>query len=176
MNRIDFKETQRFKTRWAWAGVVALNILFIYAIVQQVIFGIPFGPKPAPDLALILIGLIPLLLLIFLFAIKLKTRINEIGIYFRFYPFQFKETEIEWQELTDAYMRNYNSLFEYGGWGIRKGTAKTGMAINSSASSTRGLQLQFNNGKLLLIGTKKPDEIHQILDVILSSGKINRRV
>jgi len=176
MNTIDFKEIQRFKTWWAWLGVAALNVLFLYAIVQQLFLGKPFGPKPAPDYVLILVELGFLLLLIFLVSIKLKTRINNAGIYYRYFPFQFKETVIEWHELKDAYIRQYNSFFEYGGWGIRTGTVKTGKAINTSASSNQGLQLQFNDGKLLLIGTRKPDEIQLILDKVIGSGKINRAV
>jgi hypothetical protein len=176
MSIINFKEIQRFKTWWAWIGVAVLNLLFIYAIVQQIFFGTPFGPKPAPDYVLILVELFLLLLFIFLISIKLKTRINDTGIYYHFIPFQFKETLIEWHELKDAYIRTYDSFNEYGGWGLRIGSIRTGKAINTSASSNQGLQLQFNDSKLLLIGTKKPDEIQLILDVVIASGKINRGV
>jgi hypothetical protein len=138
--------------------------------------GTPFGPKPAPDFVLVLVELFLLLLLVFLISIKLKTRITDTGIYYRFIPFQFKETLIEWHELKDAYVRTYDSFNEYGGWGIRTGTNKTGRAINTSASSNQGLQLHYNDGKLLLIGTRRPDEIQLILDAVIASGKINRGV
>lgn len=176
MKTIDFKEVQGFRTWWAWAGVAAINALFIYAIVQQVILKVPFGTKPAPDLVLLIIELFFLLLFIFLFSVKLKTRITNTGIYYRYFPFQFTETAIEWHELKDAYIRQYNSLLEYGGWGIRYGTAKRGKAVNTSASTNKGLQLQFNNGELLLIGTTRPDEIQMILNEVIASGKINRGV
>lgn len=173
---IRFNEVQRFKTKWAWLAVVALNIVFIYAIVQQVIIGKPFGSKPAPDYVLIIIESGLLLLLLFLFSIRLKTKITNTGIFYRFYPFQFKETVIEWHELKDAYIRQYNSLYEYGGWGIRRGINKAGDAVNTSASSNKGLQFVFNDGKLLLIGTTRPDEIEKILEAVIESGKINRGV
>lgn len=176
MDSINFKETQRFKTWWAWLAVAALNVLSLYAIVQQLFLGKPFGSKPAPDFVLVLIEFLFLLLFVFLISIKLKTRITEAGIYYRFIPFQFTETVIEWHELKDAYIRQYNSLIEYGGWGVRTGTAKKGKAINTSASSNQGLQLQFNDGKLLMLGTKRPDEIQLILDVVTASGKINRGI
>ncbi len=176
MTSTDFNEVQGFKTWWAWLSVAALNVFFIYAIVQQVILGEPFGTKPAPDYVLIIVELFFLLLLLFLKLVRLKTRITEAGIYYRYYPFHFKEKLIEWHELRDAYMREYNSLYEYGGWGIRTGAEKCGKALNTSASSNIGLQLQFNNGKLLLIGTRKPDEIKLIIDSIIASGKINRGV
>ena len=176
MNTIDFREVQRFKIWWAWLAVVSLNVLLTYAIIQQVVLGNPFGAKPAPDYMLIVIESFLVLLFLFLISIKLKTRITDTGIYYRFYPFQFKETLIEWYELRDAYMREYNSFHEYGGWGIRTGTEKTGKALNTSASSGRGLQLQFGDGKLLLIGTAKPDELQLIIDSVIASGKINRGV
>src|SRR5262245_24535268 len=91
MNSELFSETQKFKTWWAWIIVLAMNILFIYAIIQQVLLGKPFGEKPAPDWVLILVELFLLLLFLFLVSIKLKTRITDTGIYYRFYPFQFKD-------------------------------------------------------------------------------------
>jgi len=176
MQTINFSEVQRFKLWWAWALTGAFNLLFIYAIVQQMILDIPFGTKPAPDLVLIIVEIFLLVLLAFLMSIKLRTRINETGIAYRYYPFQFKETVIEWHELKDGYMRQYQSLYEYGGWGARTGTDKAGKAINIWGSGNIGLQLQFNDGKLLLIGTKKPKEIQTILDAVIAAGKINRGI
>ncbi|MEO6254356.1 MAG: DUF6141 family protein [Ferruginibacter sp.] len=176
MDMINFKEVQRFKTWWAWLAVAALNILLIYVIVQQIILGKPFGPKPAPNYILVIVELLLMLVLIFLMSIRLKTKITDTGIYYRFYPFQFKETIIEWNELRDAYMRNYDSFFEYGGFGLRTGTPKLGKAINTSASGVEGLQLQFTDGKLLLIGTRRPREVQDIIDTVMKAGKINRGV
>ncbi len=175
-DKIDFIEVQRFKIWWAWVTVAALNVLCIYAIVQQLILGKAFGPKPASNSVLLMAGLFVFLLLLFLMSIKLKTRITETGIYYRFYPFQFKETCIEWQELKNAWMREYNALFEYGGFGLRSGSAQTGKAVITSASCNMGLQLQFNGDQLLLIGTQKPQEMQIIIDAVMASGKINRRI
>ena len=99
MNTIYFKEVQRFKTLWAWLGVGALNCLFLYAVIQQIIIGKAFGPKPAPDFVLIILEAFMLALLLFLISIKLKTRITEEGVYYRVYSFQFKETEFKWHSL-----------------------------------------------------------------------------
>jgi hypothetical protein len=176
MDVIDFKEVQRFRVWWAWLAVAALNVVFIYGIVQQVILGKPFGSKPAPDAVLIVIEIFFLAFLFFLVSIKLRTRITNTGIYYQFLPFHLKERLIEWHDLKDAYMREYNSFQEYGGWGIRIGSPKTGRAINTSESCNRGLQLQFNDGRFLLIGTKSPDEIQKILDAVMASGIINRGI
>lgn len=170
----SFSEIQRFRVRWAWLAAIALNALFLYAIIQQIILGKPFGTKPAPDIVLILAEILFLLLLVFIASIRLRTTFNSNGIQYQFFPFQLKATSIEWNELSDAYIREYNSLYEYGGWGIRYGTSKTGRAINTSASCNKGLQLRFTGGKLLLIGTRNPDAIQKVLDEAIIAGKINR--
>ena len=170
----SFSEIQRFRVRWAWVGVIAMNCLFMYAIIQQIVLGKPFGTKPAPDVVLIAVEIFLLLLLFFVMSIRLKTSYSSEGIQYRFYPFQFATTTIGWDELSDAYIREYNSLFEYGGWGIRYGSNKTGRAINTSESCNKGLQLRFSNGKLLLIGTKNPVALQKILDEVIIAGKINR--
>ena len=118
----SFSEIQRFRLKWAWAGVIAVNGLFIYAIVQQVILGKPFGNKPASDLVLILLEIIPLLLLLFILS------------------------------------------------------KKTGNAFNTSESCKTGLQLQFKDGRLLLIGTKNPAAIQEIVEAVIAAGKINRNI
>lgn len=129
MTATEFNEVQGFRVWWAWAAIIALNILFIYAIFQQVIFEIPFGNKPAANLVLFLLELVALSVLYFLFSIKLKTTINDQGIQYRYYPFQIKRTVIEWTELSDAYIRQYNYFYEYGGWVIKIGSGKSGRAI-----------------------------------------------
>lgn len=176
MSDIRFQEVQRFRRTWVWLAVIAIDLLFVYAIVQQVVMGKAFGNRPVSDNMLILMSFIPVLLLIFLLTIKLTTRIDETGIHYRFTPFQFKTTTIGWNELRDAYIREYNSLYEYGGWGIRIGAEKTGRAINTSASCRKGLQLQFTDGKLLLIGTRKPAELETIIHEIMVKGLINRGI
>ena len=172
----SFSETQRFRIKWALAAIIAINGLFAYGIIQQVIFGKPFGTKPAPDFVLILGLLFFLLLLFFVFSIRFKTVYNTDGVAYRFYPFQLKEQFIYWHELSDAYMREYNSFYEYGGWGIRYASSKYGKALNTSESCNSGLQLRFKDGKLLLIGTKNPGAIQKILDEVNAAGKINRGI
>lgn len=142
-------------------AVIAFNIVFGYAVVQQVILKHPFGRTPAPDWVLVLVELFFLLLLIFMFSIKLTTIVDEGGIRYRYFPLQRKTTLIKWEDVHTAVMRQYNSFYEYGGWGIMKGTAKNGDAINTSASSGIGLQLELMNRRRLLIGTAKPEELEK---------------
>ena len=47
-------------------------------------------------------------------------------------------------------MRPYNSLLEYGGWGIRVGSPKTGNAINTSIGQPGGFSSRFREGDCCL--------------------------
>jgi len=176
MNELVFTEKQGFRTRWAWAAAIVFNAFFLYAILQQVVLGKPFGSKPASDLVLILLELIPLSITLLMLSIRLTTCFDAEGIQYRFFPFQSKTTRIEWHELQDVYLRTYRSFYEYGGWGIRKGSEKTGEAVNTSQSGTTGVQLVFKNGRKLLIGTRYPEKISPIIENAMAGGKVNRGV
>ncbi len=170
----SFSEVQRFRVRWAWVAVIVFNLVFLYAIVQQLVFKIPFGIKPAPDYVLILVELIPLALFVFIFNIKLHTRYSTEGIVFRFAPFHLKEKRIEWHELAAVSFRTYSALYEFGGWGIRSGNKQTGKAYLSSSASNIGLQLQFKNGDLVLFSTKNPAALKACIDTLTAEGVINK--
>lgn len=171
-----FNEVQRFRIKWVWLIVIAINALFIYAIVQQLVFGKPFGTNPAPDFVLVLLEVFVLGIWLFIISIRLKTNYSGEGISYRFYPLQRTETFIHWHELSDAYIREYNSFYEYGGWGIRYGSPESGRAVNTSESGKKGLQLVFRDGKKLLLGTKDPETLQQLIGTVMAAGKINRRI
>ena len=71
--------------------------------------------------------------LIFLF--KLTTRIDEKGIHYKFFPFHWSLKVIKWNEINKAYVRTYDAISEYGGWGLKGGAlwnTSKGKAINIS--------------------------------------------
>ena len=80
---------------------------------------------------------------------RLVTQIRADGIYVRFPPLQPSFQRYRWEDIKEAYIREYKPLAEYGGWGIRFGLG--GRAYN--VSGTIGLQLVFHNGSRVLIGT-----------------------
>tara|TARA_R110002073_G_scaffold40547_5_gene114999 strand:- start:105072 stop:105587 length:516 start_codon:yes stop_codon:yes gene_type:complete len=99
-----------------------------------------------------------------IFSLKLKTRIDEKGIYYQFIPFHFSMKLILWRDLENAYVRKYDAISEYGGWGIKGGAfwrKSKGVAYN--VKGDLGLQLTLKTGKKILIGTQKEHEIKRIL-------------
>ena len=112
----------------------------------------------------IFISLTILLLVGLLFLnLKLKTRIDEKGIYFQFYPIHFSYRTIAWNEISTCYVRQYNAFLEYGGWGFRISfRQKIGRAYNVQGNI--GLQIDLKNGKKILIGTQKKEDMQRVID------------
>lgn len=98
-----------------------------------------------------------------IFFFKIITRIDEKGIHYRFFPFHRKARTVQWSEIQQAYVRKYDAISEYGGWGFKGGfRRKKGRAIN--AKGNIGIQLELKNTKKLLIGTQKETEAKKVLE------------
>lgn len=156
-----FIERQYFRQIWLWLLLIGLNLLFIYGLVSQVMFGQPFGDKPMGNTGLSIVALSFLLFTVLFLLMRLDTEIKSDGIYYRFYPFQLSYKKISWDRISKLFVRQYSPLTEYGGWGIRIGFFGSGWAFN--VSGNKGLQLIYDNNKKFLIGTQRPEEIEKVL-------------
>ena len=106
----------------------------------------------------------------FVFFLKLKTKIDEIGVHYQFFPFHFSMKTIRWQEIKKANIRTYDPIGEYGGWGLKGGALwnkSKGKAITISGDI--GIQLELKNNKKLLIGTQKKEDAFRVLEVYKNS-------
>lgn len=90
---------------------------------------------------------------------RLETQIRDDGIYVRFFPHQKQYIHLAWEEISKLYVRQYRPQ-EYGGWGFKYRLYKKALNV----SGDMGLQIEFTNGKKLLIGTQKPDELTELLN------------
>ncbi len=106
---------------------------------------------------------IVLLVILLFMNLKLKTRIDENGISYKFYPFHKSYKIISWNNISNSYIRNYNAIYEYGGWGISFGFRnKKGKAFTTKG--TIGLQIELKNRHKILIGTQKKEELQRVLN------------
>jgi len=118
-----------------------------------------FSQKLGAFSGLIFIALVAIL---FLFM-KLKTRVDEMGIHNQFYPFHVSYKTISWAAIDKCYLRKYNAISEYGGWGYKFSLfGKNGKSFTTKGKI--GLQLKLKNGKKILIGTHKKEELQHTLD------------
>lgn len=159
--QIEFYERQSKKQWWMYVLFIALDLLFIFGSVQQIIFRIPFGNKPMSDVGLLITTILFVFFSIFMiFVLTLHTYINDEGVFVKYFPFQFRYKLYDWNTICTSYVRKYNPLLEYGGWGIRIGSKATKAY---AVSGNMGLQLILKNGKKVLIGTNKPDDLETVL-------------
>ncbi len=155
-----FKEEQRFTQLW-------LIILIIFSSLVPIGVVISEYQKDENALSiemLLVIILVILVPLAIIFLFKLSTRIDEQGIHYQFFPFHFSDRKISWNEISKAYVRTYDLIGEFGGWGLKGGNLfnkSKGKAINVSGDI--GIQLELKNGKKLLIGTQKEAEAKSVL-------------
>ena len=157
---ILFAEKQRFTQLWVWVILIGINALLVFGIIQQILLGKPFGDKPMPDAGLIIVAILSLLFTLGFLNMKLETTIKTDGIHVRFFPFQQTFKFYSWDKIDQIYVRKYRPLAEYGGWGIRDVSSKN-KALNVSGNT--GIQIITKDGARILIGTKKGDEVMEVL-------------
>lgn len=156
-----FSEEQRFTQTWLIV-VMTMSTIVPFGIILNEFLKENSSMKTQEFilvLSILLIAIVPI------FFFKLYTRIDENGIHYRFAPFHFSFKKILWAELDECYVRKYDALTEYGGWGFKGGALwkkSNGKAINVAGEF--GIQLQFKNGKKLLIGTQKENEAKLIIE------------
>ncbi len=180
MDKKLFSEEQRFDQLWLKVPLYVLAVgnvvLFAYGFYKQLIAGKPWGDNPMSDVGLVFTTFSVLLiwgLIFFLFEkTKLFTSIYENEIRLRFPPFFYKEKIIPFRMIQKMEVRKYNPITEYGGWGLRYGLR--GKAYNVKGNI--GLQIQFINGKKLLIGTQKPDQVKWAISKMQKEEKTLNRM
>lgn len=151
-----FKEQQRFMQ-----PIQRLILLCITSIVALTVMIKELLEKGITTEKVFSIVLFLVVISSIIFIFNLKTRIDEHGIYYKFFPFHFSLKKIQWKNIHKVYVRKYSPIMEYGGWGIRLTFNKKGKAFNVSGNI--GIQIELKNGKKILIGTQKEKEVKLIL-------------
>ena len=158
-----FEEEQYFRQGWLWAILLGVTIVTFLPAIKG--YGGLLSTIVLSSTQVLMIGV----LILFYFA-NLKTQVREDGLYYRFFPFHFKDYIFKWEEIESFEVRNYSAIGEYGGWGIRYTLGKRGMAYN--VSGDKGVQLYLKNGKRVLFGTQKPDEFEAAIGNFVQNRKL----
>lgn len=165
-----FKEEQRFTQTWLIVVLVISIAVPVILMTQEYV-----KDSSSFDTSSFLLTLLGLFLSVaFIFLLKLKTRIDEKGIHYQFFPFHLSYRTKLWTELQQAYVRKYDAITEFGGWGFKGGVLwkkNKGKAINVSGDI--GIQLEFLDGKKLLIGTQKEQEVKRVIATYQEKMKTN---
>jgi len=145
----QFIETQKFKQWWIWLFLAVPLAIPVYNFVYV---GFSEGLMTSPIF----------LFVILFYLLKLSTQIDEKVIKVVFFPVLWKT--MPWTEIKSVKLLDYGFV---GGWGIRFWT-KYGTVYNIRGS--KGLLLEFSDGKTIVVGTQKEEELEFFLKDI---GKIS---
>jgi hypothetical protein len=162
---VVFHEDQYFDQWWfnAAIGVIAVGELtaFLLPTLLRRHFRFPWSGQDLllVILLLVILAVIPgILLPLLFFKMHLTTIVTAAGIRVRFVP--FKTTVISFDTIASCQARQYSPLGEYGGWGIRY-SFRNGKAFN--VKGDRGVQLEFKDGKKLLIGSQRAETLAEAI-------------
>lgn len=154
-----FEEEQRFRQSWLII-LLAVSIMIPIMLILKEYSGKNTNMSTL-EFTLTLLVMFGVTIPIFFFT--LRTRVDEKGIHYKFFPFHAKFRTVLWSEIKSASVRKYNPISEYGGWGLKGGfSRKKGKAVNVSGDI--GIQLELTNGKRLLIGTQKENDAKSVLE------------
>jgi len=153
----NFIETQKFRQWWLWLILLIINIFSLMAVYGQEAGDVESGLLDRRPTRSVLALAVTLAISVLFAIMKLETHIVRDGIKVRFFPFHIKYKTFSWDSISGARVRCYSPIGEFGGWGLRIGIGSRGSAYN--VSGNKGLQLEFKNGKKLLIGTNKASQL-----------------
>jgi len=167
-----FRETQYLRAWWYLLLALLPAGIVYWGAIQQLYLGEPWGNNPAPDglmwfLLIVFGALFPL----FLLSIHMTTTVTET-VNIRFFPIMNKPRRIARQEIVSYGVVTYRPISEYGGWGI-KGTSSH-RAYNMSGN--RGVRITFANGKTVLIGSQKPEQLLTAMTAMIKTGPARIKV
>jgi hypothetical protein len=158
--QVLFEEVQRFRQPWVWAVVLGIAALQWWGFVQQIVLGIPFGNKPAPDSVMALLFLVfGIGLPLFFRVLRLEVRAVPGELQFRFFPLHLHWRRVPCDEIAHVEAISYRPIRDYWGWGIRWG--RYGQAY--TVSGDRGLLVTRTSGRTFLLGSRRPEELEAAL-------------
>lgn len=174
MNRIYFREEQRYTQWWVWLLLLLIFSVSVvplwYGVYVQIFEQRAWGNQPMTTDKLVVVSVVITLFvsaIIWLFAVqKLETEVTSEGFRFRFSPFIRKWKVIKPDEIAEYKIGPYTPVSTYGGWGIRSGGKKTGKSY--SISGKTGLLITLTNGSKILIGTQRKDALKYAMEKMLN--------
>jgi hypothetical protein len=141
---MPFRETQRFRQPWVWVILVSITGFNTFIAATK---DAPWWGAAVPAVVLVLFAFL-----------TLTTEVRDGKVKASFGPFARREFDV--RDIENAEAITYRPLRDYGGWGIRRG--RKGWAFN--VSGNRGVLLHLRDGKTLMIGSQRSEELAAAID------------
>ena len=171
MNKIYFKEEQRFNHSWIWAILIltalSSTVPFLIGIYSQEVLHKPWGNHPTQTWVLVAFFVFGIFvmggLILLITKMRLIVEIRSDGIWFQYPPFYKNWKCIKKEEIKSFEVGNYKPVLEYGGWGIKGGKRKKAYNVSGNI----GLKILLKNGNKVLFGTQKKQSVLYAMEKLM---------
>lgn len=149
----DFEEHQQFRQWWLLALLALVVLSGLVPLVMVLLNGDDGSGDPV--WLMILVAAFTLLLPGWVVWVRLETSVDAEALHIR-YRGLFVRRRIAYTDTEHFEAVTYRPIADYGGWGIRwRGKGK----IAYSVSGKEGVRLQLSDGKEVLVGSQRADEL-----------------
>ena len=151
-----YRETQTYRGTWVMYLILLIELP---TLVLLLVFFVQAKDKTEMGIALSVVGGTLTLILLFIFNLKLETRIDQIGVSFKFFPFVRNWRKYPKEKIKSITVVNYSPITDFGGWGLKGNSTTKAYSILGDM----GLLLDVGEKKKIMIGTMKANELKDFL-------------
>jgi len=160
---MEFEEKQRLNLWWLYILIVA-DAIMVTCIVLFDKGGMSFQDLKGIYFAPVWAVLFPFAIVFAIQKSTLTLSINQDGISYRYFPFKLKLKLISWDSIQSVYINKYDAFSDYGGYGFKH---RLWFNFRDKAyilnNQSKGLQIEFKDGKKLLFSSNKIEEMELFL-------------
>jgi hypothetical protein len=159
----DFREVQALRQRHARLVLAMPPAAMLFIAVRQLVFHHPWGNPAMSNGGVVFLTVLLVGVYIRLITVRLVTdvRSGELSVGLQGL---WRKRKVPLAGIRSAIEVQYDPAADCGGYGIRSGAK--GLAY--IASGNRGVELELNDGRKLLIGSQRPEELAR---KIMQSGR-----
>ncbi len=151
---IIYQEKSSMKL-WAFILIPLLSVVVLLDVL------INNSPKFTQDPEAKWTIIIPILVFLLLYFIRLEWKFTESDFRYRFFPFIIKEKIIPYSDIQTMSVMKINPLFEFGGWGLRRG--KLGKAYTTDGNLI--IHMELKSGQKLNFTVKNKSEVERVIQL-----------
>jgi len=140
---------------WAFILIPLLSVVILLD------FSINNSPKFTQDPEAQWTIIIPILAFALLYFTKLEWKFTDSDFRFRYFPFVIKEKIIPYSDIQSMSVMKINPIFEFGGWGLRRG--KLGKAYTTDGNLI--LHIELKSGNKINLTVKNKEEVERAIQI-----------
>lgn len=156
--KIVFKEVQQFRQVWLWA-IIICGTLVPVVLVSVLLPQDKSISIQDTILTIALVMCISGINIVVLYITKLETVVTEEGVFYRWWPFRKKYSQLPWAQISTITVKKYPYL-KYG-YHTNRDYGKV-----HNIDGNRGILFELADGKRVYIGTQKLTALQHTLEQI----------